>query len=110
MMFSSRALVVALAAVASCGMAAAAPFASVPSVAAVGQPVTVAGGGFVPGAVITLRVTGPKQNTSMAAVVVADDGSISHSMVTPSGGTYRIQILDAAGRTLAGELRLVTSR
>lgn len=109
-MFVSRIRVVASAAL-LCGAAAfAAPFASVPSVAPVGQSVTVAGGGFAPGAVLTLRIIGPNQNTSMAAVVAANDGSIAHAMVTPSEGAYRIQILDASGRAVTGELRLLTSR
>lgn len=108
-MFASR-LPVFAAALVCCAAVLAAPFASVPSIAPVGQSVTVAGGGFSPGAVITLRVIGPNSGTSMAAVVAAGDGSISHSMVTPSAGAYRIQVLDAAGRTMTGELRLVASR
>lgn len=109
-MFASWLRVVTMAALLCSGAVVAAPFASVPSVAPVGQSVTVAGGGFTPGALVTLRIIGPNRGVSMAAVVAGDDGSISHAMVAPAEGNYRIQFIDAAGRAMTRELRLVASR
>lgn len=109
-MSTSRLRCVAMAALFVCGTAFAAPFASVASVAPVGQTVTLAGGGFAPGTVVTVQINGPRKSVSMAAVVVADDGSISHDLVAPAPGTYNIKLMDASGRALAQRLRLVASR
>ena len=82
---------------------------SVPSVAPVGKAVALTGGGFTPGGVVTLRIIGPGKRTEMAAVVIGADGSITHSMVPAGPGTYRIVVIDAAGKALANELRLIAS-
>ena len=109
-MFAIGLRCVALAALVACGTALAAPFASVPSVVPVGQAVTLTGGGFEPGSVVTVQINGPKKSTSMAAVVAADDGSISHDLVAPAPGNYAIKLIDASGRTVTRALRLVASR
>ncbi len=95
--------------VASLAWAAPAAHVSVPSVAPVGKAVALTGGGFTPGGVVTLRIIGPGKRTEMAAVVIGADGSITHSMVPAGPGTYRIVVIDAAGKALANELRLIAS-
>lgn len=92
-----------------CGVALAAPFGSVPSVARVGHAVTVAGGGFGPGAVITVKVSGPNQWVSMAAAAAGADGSISVPIVSSQPGAHVIQLLDASGDMLVGNLRLTVT-
>ncbi len=87
----------------------AAPFASAPSAVQVGQSVTLLGGGFEPGSVITVRVTAPGNGVSMSAVVAAQDGSISHPLVAAAEGAHIVQLIDAAGATLVGELKFVAS-
>ena len=93
-----------------CGTAMAAPFAIVPSVAVVGRPVAVSGGGFDPGSLINLRITGPGDAVSMAAVVVAADGRFSYTLVTSSDGAHRVQLLHADGRPATRELLFHASR
>ena len=93
-----------------CGTALAAPFASVPSVAVVGRPIAVNGGGFDPGALINLRITGPGDAVSMAAVVAAADGSIAYTLVTSIDGAHRVQLLHADGRPATPDLRFHASR
>jgi len=87
-----------------CGTAMAAPHASVPSVAVVGRPIAISGGGFEPGALINLRITGPGNVVSTAAVVVATDGSLTHTLVASSDGAHRVQLLHADGRPAMPEL------
>ena len=99
-----------LAALFVCSVATAAPFANVPSLTQVGKPVTVTGGGFEPGALINLRVLGPGKSVSMAAVVVAADGTISHTMVAPGDGAYSIQMVHADGRAAASPLKFSATR
>jgi hypothetical protein len=93
-----------------CGAAIAAPFANVASVTQVGKPVTVSGGGFEPGSLINLRLIGPGKSMAMAAVVVAADGTISHTWVASSDGSYRVQLVHADGRAAANELKFSASR
>ncbi|KPF60278.1 hypothetical protein D621_02420 [beta proteobacterium AAP51] len=93
-----------------CGTAMAAPHASVPSVATVGRPVAVTGGGFNPGALISVRVTGPGDTVSMAAVVVAADGSLTHTLVVAQDGAHRVQLLLADGSAATPELLFQATR
>jgi hypothetical protein len=93
-----------------CGAAVAAPFASVPSVAAVGRPVAITGGGFEPGSVISVRVIGPGKAISLDAVVVGADGTISHTLIAARDGAHRVQLIHADGRTATSELTFTVSR
>lgn len=93
-----------------CGTAMAAPHASVPSLAAVGRPIAVSGGGFDPGALINLRITGPGDTVSVAAVVVAADGSLAYTLVASTDGAHRVQLLHADGRPATPELRFHATR
>jgi hypothetical protein len=102
--------VFALAGVLVCGEATAAPFANVPSVTQVGRPLTLTGGGFEPGALINLRVSGPGKTVTMAAVVVAADGTISHTLVAAGDGPYSIQLVHPDGRSAASDLKFSASR
>ena len=92
------------------GLSFAAPFASVASMAQVGRPLTISGGGFEPGALINLRVLGPGNSVAAAAVVVAADGAISHTLVAPSDGDYVVQITQSDGRVAVSDLKFYASR
>ena len=88
----------------------AAPFANVASIAQVGRPLTISGGGFEPGALINLRVLGPGNSVSAAAVVVAADGAITHTLVAPNDGAYVVQITQSDGRVAVSSLKFHVSR
>ena len=92
------------------GLGFAAPFANVASVTQVGRPLTISGGGFEPGTLINLRVLGPGNSVAAAAVVVAADGGISHTLVAPSDGAYVIQITQSDGRVAVSHLKFHASR
>lgn len=92
------------------GAAMAAPHASVPSVAAVGRGVEVTGGGFQPGAVITVRVVGPGNSVSMAAAVVSPDGRLVHTLTAAQGGAHRVLLLHADGSEAAPAMVFQASR
>lgn len=96
----------ALVSLLACGAAIAAPFASVPSVAPVGRSVTVTGGGFAPGSVVTARITGPNQSVAMAATSAGADGAIAIPIVTSSRGAHAIQLIGADGSVLVKDLRM----
>ncbi|MDP3083087.1 MAG: hypothetical protein Q8N44_05275 [Rubrivivax sp.] len=100
---------VALASSLACGVAFAAPSGSVPSVASVGRSVTVTGSGFSPGTMVTIKVSGPNQSVSMGAAAVGADGRMALPIVASQPGSHRIQILDASGSTLVGNLTLVVT-
>lgn len=87
----------------------AAPFASVPSIARVGQQVAVAGGGFAPGTVITARIQGPNQAVAMAAAAVAADGTLTISIVAGQQGAHVIELVDASGTPVVRNLRIVAT-
>lgn len=109
-MSTSLMRLVALASSLVCGVAFASPSGSVPSVASVGSAVTVAGSGFSPGTVVTVKVSGPNQSVSMGAVAVGADGRIALPVVASQPGSHLIQILDASGSTLVSNLRLVVTQ
>lgn len=70
----------------------AAPFASMPSLAPLGKTVTLTGGGFTPGAVVTVRIVGPGRETAMAAAVAAADGTVSHPVLVARSGAYTVEL------------------
>lgn len=109
-MSSSRFRRVGFATLLLCGTALAAPFASVPSVTVVGRPVAISGGGFDPGSLINVRVIGPRHAISLDAVVVAADGTVSHTLIASREGAHRVQLLHADGRAAASELTFLVSR
>lgn len=84
--------------------------ASVPSVAVVGKAVELTGGGFMPGEVVTLRISTPGRRAEMAAAVAKADGTIAHSLVLATVGAYTIQLVDSQGRALPNPLRVLGSR
>ena len=92
------------------GLALAAPFANVASMTQVGRPLTISGGGFEPGALINLRVLGPGNSVTAAAVVAAADGAITHTLAVPSDGAYVVQITQSDGRVAVSDLKFHASR
>lgn len=92
------------------GLGLAAPFANVASLTQVGRPLTISGGGFQPGTLINLRVLGPGNSVVAAAVVVAADGAISHTLMAPSDGAYIVQITQSDGRVAVSDLKFHASR
>ena len=93
----------------SCGVAFAAPYASLPSVAPIGSSVTVTGGGFNPGSVVTARITGPNQTVAMAAASAGANGGVAISIMTSSRGEHAIQLIGADGSVLVKDLRLIAT-
>lgn len=73
-----------------------APFASMPSVAQLGKSVMVAGGGFTPGAVVTVRIAGPGREVAMAASQAAADGTFRHSLLVSKSGAYTVELITGA--------------
>ena len=92
------------------GMALAAPYANVSSTAQVGSPVTINGGGFVPGALVNLRVRGPGKAVTAAAVVAGADGSISYTLVAAANGPHVVQLSLADGRAVVPDMTVHASR
>ncbi|HOB96220.1 MAG TPA: hypothetical protein PK306_17820 [Aquabacterium sp.] len=88
----------------------AAPFASAPSMAPVGRAIEITGGGFQPGALITVRVAGPGNAVSVAAVVVAADGRLAHTLTATQDGAHRVQLLQADGREAVPAMLFQASR
>ena len=109
-MAASKFQFVAVAALAFSTTAYAAPYANVASVTQVGRPLTIAGGGFEPGALVNLRVLGPGNAVTMAAVVAGADGSISHTLVTTNDGTYVVQLSHPDGRAAVSAIKFHASR
>lgn len=109
-MIASTLKLLGLASLWCCGAVLASPFATVQSVAPVGQVVNVSGGGLVPGSAITARVTGPNQDVSMAAAIVKADGSVSIQIITSAPGSYAIDLLDPSGARVVSGLKLIASR
>lgn len=101
----------AIAALGFSGAAFAAPFASVPSTVSPGQNLALTGGGFVPGAVITLKISvSSGRKAESVAVLVQPDGTISYSLPARDEGTYLIRLLDFEGRATTYDLKAVCSR
>ena len=109
-MAASKFQIVALAALAFSTMACAAPFANVSSVTQVGRPLTITGGGFEPGALVNLRVLGPGNAVTMAAVVAGADGSISHTLVTANDGAHVVQLSHPDGRPAVSAIKFHAAR
>lgn len=94
----------------ACGMALAAPFGSVPSVAPVGAAVAVSGGGMVPGAAISARVTAPDRTVSMAAAIADAKGAVVINITTSQPGNHAIDLIDPSGAVVVTGLKLIASR
>lgn len=92
------------------GAAMAAPHASLPSIVPVGRAIDITGGGFTPGSVITVRVTGPASAVSMSAVVISADGRLSHPLTPAQSGAHRVQLLNADGSEAAPAMTFQASR
>ncbi len=104
-----RSLVLAAALVG--GTAFAAPFASVPSVGQLGKSVAVQGGGFAPGTVVTVRMSGPNAKlSSVGAAVVDAGGGLTYDAMPAQTGAHKVTLLDAAGNVLVDNLKLQVSQ
>ena len=79
----------------------AAPTASLPSMTKVGKGVELRGSDFAAGTMVTVRITTAQGSVSLAAVVVAPDGSFSHTVVPATPGKLRVELLNASGQVLA---------
>ena len=91
------------------GAAHAQAVARAPSMARVGAEVAITGAGFSAGTLVSLRITGPNQAVSMAAVVAAADGSVSYALVPTSSGSWRVQLSDGNERNKGAEVKLMVA-
>ena len=83
-----------------------APFASMPSVAPLGKSFLVTGGGFAPGAVVTVRIAGPGREIAMDASQAAADGTFKHSLLVPKSGAYTVDLLTGADSAPAVSMKI----
>lgn len=74
---------------------------SAPSTLRVGETAPLAGGGYAPGTVVTLKVTPPTGNGYEQSVAVEADGTLAQQLPLREDGQHTVEVLDAQGKVLA---------
>lgn len=78
------------------------PYVTLPvSGVSAGDTTTVSGANFQPGAVVTLKLSGPAADSWSQTLGVGSDGSISYPIRFNEEGAYVIEVLSSAGAQLA---------
>lgn len=98
-MMAAGALVILISAAQYAGAAGA--WLTAPSVAPYGQQLEINGGGVEPGAILTVRITGPDKVEMVMNVTADAIGKFRLDYTSPLPGHYRAVLHDAAGIRLA---------